>query len=50
MIDLFETARQLQIFCDQQGWQSGLIGSIAVAIYRLPYGRGSVILVPSRDR
>jgi hypothetical protein len=30
MIDLFETARQLQVFCDQQGWQSCFIGGIAV--------------------
>lgn len=30
MIDLFETARQLQFFCDQQGWQSCFIGGIAV--------------------
>jgi hypothetical protein len=50
MIDLFEAARQLQVFCDQQGWQSCFIGGIALAIHRLPYGRGSVILFPSRDR
>jgi hypothetical protein len=30
MIDLFETAQQLQFFCDQQGWQSCFIGGIAV--------------------
>ena len=30
MIDLFETARQLQTFCDQQGWRSCFIGGIAV--------------------
>ncbi|HLK22647.1 MAG TPA: hypothetical protein VKT81_27060 [Bryobacteraceae bacterium] len=30
MIDLFETARQLQLFCDQHGWQSCFIGGIAV--------------------
>jgi hypothetical protein len=30
MIDLFEAARQLQVFCDQQGWRSCLIGGIAV--------------------
>jgi hypothetical protein len=30
MIDLFETARQLQVFCDQQGWRSCFIGGLAV--------------------
>jgi len=30
MIDLFETARQVQAFCDQQGWRSCFIGGIAV--------------------
>jgi hypothetical protein len=30
MIALFEPARQLQDFCDQQGWQSCFIGGIAV--------------------
>jgi hypothetical protein len=30
MIDLFETARQLQTFCDLQGWRSCFIGGIAV--------------------
>jgi len=30
MIDLFETARQLQVFCDGQGWRSCFIGGIAV--------------------
>jgi nucleotidyltransferase AbiEii toxin of type IV toxin-antitoxin system len=30
MIDLFETARQLQMFCDRQGWRSCFIGGIAV--------------------
>jgi hypothetical protein len=30
MIDLFETARQLQDFCDLQGWRSCFIGGIAV--------------------
>jgi|SRR5947209_6836269 len=30
MIDLFETARQLQSFCDAQGWRSCCIGGIAV--------------------
>ena len=30
MIDLFETARQLQAFCDGQGWRSCFIGGIAV--------------------
>jgi hypothetical protein len=30
MIDLFETARQLQTFCDLQGWSSCFIGGIAV--------------------
>jgi hypothetical protein len=30
MIDLFETARQLQTFCDQQRWRSCFIGGIAV--------------------
>ncbi|MBZ5727022.1 MAG: nucleotidyl transferase AbiEii/AbiGii toxin family protein [Acidobacteriia bacterium] len=30
MIDLFATARQLQSFCDGQGWRSCFIGGIAV--------------------
>jgi hypothetical protein len=30
MIALFEPARQLQEFCDRQGWRSCLIGGIAV--------------------
>jgi hypothetical protein len=30
MIDLFETACQLQDFCDRQGWRSCFIGGIAV--------------------
>ena len=30
MIDLFETAIQLQFFCDRQGWRSCFIGGIAV--------------------
>jgi hypothetical protein len=30
MIALFEPARQLQEFCDQQGWRSCFIGGIAV--------------------
>jgi hypothetical protein len=30
MIALFESARQLQDFCDRQGWQSCFIGGIAV--------------------
>jgi hypothetical protein len=30
MIGLFEPARQVQEFCDQQGWRSCLIGGIAV--------------------
>jgi hypothetical protein len=30
MIELFESARQLQDFCDQQGWRSCFIGGIAV--------------------
>jgi hypothetical protein len=30
MIALFEPARQLQDFCDQQGWRSCFIGGIAV--------------------
>jgi hypothetical protein len=30
MIDLFEAARQLQAFCDDQGWRSCFIGGIAV--------------------
>src|ERR1035438_5762293 len=30
MIDIFETARQLQNFCDQRGWRSCFIGGIAV--------------------
>jgi hypothetical protein len=30
MIDLFEAARQLQAFCDGQGWRSCVIGGLAV--------------------
>jgi hypothetical protein len=30
MINLFEAARQLQIFCDGQGWRSCFIGGLAV--------------------
>ena len=30
MIDLFETAAQLQTFCDRRGWRSCFIGGIAV--------------------
>src|SRR5260370_34883378 len=30
MIDLFETARELQFFCDQQKWRSCFIGGLAV--------------------
>jgi hypothetical protein len=30
MIALFETARELQTFCDRQGWRSCFIGGIAV--------------------
>lgn len=30
MIDLFETAAQLQAFCDRRGWRSCFIGGIAV--------------------
>src|SRR5690349_15334238 len=30
MIDLFETARQLQAFCDGQAWRSCFIGGVAV--------------------
>ena len=30
MIDLFATAKQLQNFCDRQGWRSSFIGGIAV--------------------
>ena len=30
MIDLFETARQLQDFCDRQGWRCCFIGGVAV--------------------
>ncbi len=30
MIDLFETARELQSFCDRQGWRTCFIGGIAV--------------------
>jgi len=30
MIDLFETARQLQVFCDGQGWRACFIGGLAV--------------------
>jgi hypothetical protein len=30
MMDLFEAARQLQAFCDGQGWRSCFIGGLAV--------------------
>ena len=30
MIDLFEAARQLQVFCDSEGWRSCFIGGLAV--------------------
>jgi Nucleotidyl transferase AbiEii toxin, Type IV TA system len=30
MIDLFEAARQLQTFCDLEGWRSCFIGGLAV--------------------
>ncbi|MGD0620777.1 MAG: hypothetical protein ABSB67_24380 [Bryobacteraceae bacterium] len=30
MIDLFTAAKQLQDFCDRQGWQSCFIGGIAM--------------------
>jgi hypothetical protein len=30
MIDIFETARQVQDFCDQRGWRSCFIGGLAV--------------------
>ena len=30
MIDLFQAARQLQSFCDAQGWRSCFIGGLAV--------------------
>src|ERR1017187_4944246 len=30
VIDLFEAARQLEVFCDRQGWRSCFIGGIAV--------------------
>lgn len=30
MIDLFEAAKEVQAFCDRQGWSSCLIGGIAV--------------------
>ena len=30
MIDIFETARQLQRFCDERGWRSCFIGGVAV--------------------
>jgi len=30
MINLFEAARQLQVFCDGQGWRSCFIGGLAV--------------------
>lgn len=33
MIDLFEAARQLQVFCDGQGWRSCFIGGL-LAAYR----------------
>lgn len=30
MIDIFEAARDLEAFCDAQGWQSCFIGGVAV--------------------
>jgi hypothetical protein len=35
-IDLFEAARELQEFCDAQGWQSCFIGGIAVQRWSQP--------------
>jgi hypothetical protein len=36
MIGIFETARQLQRFCDQRGWRSCVIGGIAVQRWSEP--------------
>jgi hypothetical protein len=36
MIDIFETAIQLQSFCDQRGWRSCFIGGIAVQRWSEP--------------
>jgi hypothetical protein len=36
MIELFESARQIQNFCDQQGWRSCVIGGIAVIRWGQP--------------
>jgi hypothetical protein len=36
MIDLLESAKQLQDFCDRQGWQSCFIGGIAVIRWGQP--------------
>lgn len=45
MIDLFETANQLQNFCDQQGWSSCFIGGIAVQRWGEPRVTRDVDLV-----
>ena len=36
MIDIFETARQVQDFCDQRCWRSCFIGGIAVQRWSEP--------------
>jgi hypothetical protein len=36
MIELFEPAKKLQDFCDQQGWRSCVIGGIAVIRWGRP--------------
>jgi Nucleotidyltransferase of unknown function (DUF6036) len=36
MIELFQSAKELQDFCDRQGWRSCLIGGIAVIRWGQP--------------
>jgi Nucleotidyl transferase AbiEii toxin, Type IV TA system len=45
MIDLFEAARQLQEFCDRQGWRSCFIGGLAVQRWGEPRVTRDVDLV-----
>lgn len=44
MTDLFETALEIQTFCDRQGWRSCFIGGIAVQRWSEPRVRRDVDL------
>lgn len=48
MIDLFESAGQLQDFCDQQGWRSCFIGGIAARQLCGAAARCPSVLAPQR--